>query len=222
MGSHTTKSDAIAQEIRRRVLSGEYPRAMRLRQDDLAADFGVSTTPIREALRVLESERLLVSEPHRGVRVAEAIDVDVIRAAYVVRRLVETFAVRKAIHRISPLDLVALRELLEVADKDAAEDGFDVTAANMRFHFYFYRRCGLPGLTAHIEQMWTSFPWDLMLNDPARRSKSRKEHWAILAAAQSGDAEQLVAAFEQHLARGMAAICEHLTGVPELDPFDVP
>lgn len=222
MGSHTTKSDAIAQEIRRRVLSGEYPRAMRLRQDDLAADFRVSITPVREALRVLESERLLVSEPHRGVRVAEAIDVEVIRAAYVVRRLVETFAIRKAIHRISPLDLIALRELLEAADKEAAEGGLDVSGFNMRFHFYFYRRCGLPELTAQIEQLWARFPWDLMLNNLPRRSKSREDHWAILTAAQSGDAEQLVAAFEQHLAGGMAAICELITGVPGSDPFDVP
>lgn len=219
MAGQMTKSGAIAQEIRRRVLSGEYPRGLRLRQDDLAAGFGVSITPVREALRVLESEKLLYSEPHRGVRVADAIDVESIKTAYVLRRLSETFAVRKAIHRLSPLDLDALEELLKSAE-DGQPDGPNPNDANRRFHFYFYNRCGLPGLTTQIEQMWASFPWDLMLIDPNRRAQSRNEHRAILTAARSGRADDLVAAFERHLAGGMAAISLHITGQPGVDPFD--
>lgn len=214
----STKSDAIAQEIRRRVLSGRYPRGTRLRQDELAADFGVSITPVREALRVLESERLLVAEPHRGVRVAELIDVDAIRAGYVVRRLAETFAVRRAASRLSRHDLGVLGRLLE--DAESGGDPAEPQAANHAFHFYFYERCGVPGLAERIDQLWATFPWDVMLADERRAVASQAEHRAILAAALSGDPDRLVAAFEHHLAAGMAALAAAL-GAPADDPFEM-
>ena len=214
----STKSDAIAQEIRRRVLSGRYPRGTRLRQDELAADFGVSITPVREALRVLESERLLVAEPHRGVRVAELIDVDAIRAGYVVRRLAETFAVRRAASRLSRHDLGVLGRLLE--DAESGGDSAEPQAANHAFHFYFYERCGVPGLAERIDQLWATFPWDVMLADERRAVASQAEHRAILAAARSGDPDRLVAAFEHHLAAGMAALAAAL-GAPADDPFEM-
>ena len=217
--SGSTKSDAIAQELRRRVLSGRYPRGTRLRQDELAADFGVSITPVREALRVLESERLLVAEPHRGMRVAELIDIDAIRAEYVVRRLAETFAVRRAASRLSRHDLGVLGRLLDDAESAAGGDSADPQAANHAFHFYLYERCGVPGLAERIEQLWARFPWDVMLSDERRAVASQAEHRAILSAAGSGDPDRLVAAFERHLAAGMAALAVTLGACPD-DPFD--
>jgi len=213
----STKSEAIAQVIRRRVLSGEYPRGLRLRQDDLAADFDVSITPVREALRILQSERLLVAEPHRGVRVAELIDIDVIRAAYVVRRLTETFAVRRAATRLSRHDLTVLGRLLD--DAETGTDSADPHEANHAFHFYFYERCGVPRLAERIEQLWMTFPWDVMLTDRRRAAASRAEHRKILSAARSSDADRLAAAFEAHLAAGMAALASAL-GAPSDDPFE--
>jgi DNA-binding GntR family transcriptional regulator len=213
----STKSEAIAQAIRRRVLSGEYPRGLRLRQDKLAADFGVSITPVREALRILESERLLVAEPHRGVRVAELIDIDGIRAAYVVRRLTEAFAIRRAATRLSRHDLSVLGRLLD--DAESGGDSADPHAANHAFHFYFYERCGVPGLAERIEQLWMTFPWDAMLTDHRRAEASRAEHRKILTAARSGNADRLTAAFETHLAAGMAALAAAL-GASAGDPFD--
>lgn len=213
----STKSEEIAQEIRRRVLSGRYRRGTRLRQDELAEDFGVSITPVREALRILESERLLVAEPHRGVRVAELIDIDAVRAAYVVRRLTETFAVRRAASRLSRHDLGVLRNLLDGAA--AGNDSADPQGANHAFHFYFYERCGVPGLADRIEQLWATFPWDVLLTDSRRAAASHAEHRKILTAARSGDADRLAAAFEQHLAAGMAALAAAL-GASADDPFD--
>ena len=81
-----TKRDQIVDELRRRILSGELARGERMPQDELARQFGASITPVREAMRQLEAEGLLVSEPHRGVRVA-GVDVDEVTATYVVRRL---------------------------------------------------------------------------------------------------------------------------------------
>jgi DNA-binding GntR family transcriptional regulator len=218
--AESTKRDQIAQRLRRAIVSGEVPRGRPLRQDELAAEFGVSITPVREALRLLESEHLVVSEPNKGVRVA-GIDVDAITAAYILRRLAESFAIRKAIYRMSPRDFDALRALLDEAESSEGSPSFDAYEANRRFHFAFYERCGIPELTKRIDSMWAGFPWDLMLSEPDRTAASNREHREILRAAASGDVDGAARALESHLAHGMAALRVHLTGAADADPFDV-
>ena len=138
-------------------------------QDELARDFGASITPVREALRLLEAEGLVVSEPHRGVRVA-GVDLDRVTATYVVRRLIESYAMRRATLRLSRRDLARARELLDrtpvPGDPAAARD------RNREFHFLLYDRCGMPELVERIASMWQAFPWDLMLDSDARAAAS--------------------------------------------------
>jgi DNA-binding GntR family transcriptional regulator len=87
--------DEVADELRERIYSGSYPLGSKLRQETLAEDLQVSRTPLREALRVLESEGLLHSEPGRGVRVVAA-DLDKYLAAYQLREVVDGLAARLA------------------------------------------------------------------------------------------------------------------------------
>jgi DNA-binding GntR family transcriptional regulator len=218
---HRTKRDAIVQALRRQIVAGDLPRGARMRQDELARQFDSSITPVREALRLLEAEGLLVSEPHRGARVA-AVDVDRLKATYVVRRLVESYAMRRVATRLSPRDLARLREIVERLE-GAVRSG-DVGAfreTNREFHFYFYERCGMPGLTERIEAMWQKFPWDLMLNSPERIRASQDEHRTILAAVEATEVDAAAAATERHIAGGFAAIAQRLADSegPVPDPF---
>jgi len=213
-GVPPTKRDQIVDELRRQILSGELARGERMPQDDLARQFSASITPVREALRQLEAEGLIVSEPHRGVRVA-AVDVDQVTATYVVRRLTETFAMRRATLRLSRRDLAQARRLL---DTDA--DGLSTRDRNREFHFLFYDRCGMPALTERIAGMWQAFPWDLMLDSADRAAQSHAEHLAILTAVEDGDPDRVAAATEMHLRNGFSAIRSRLAGSPGPDPFD--
>jgi DNA-binding GntR family transcriptional regulator len=106
-----TKRDQIFEELRRMILSGELPRGARLPQDDLARRFGASITPVREALRLLEADGIVVAEPHRGVRVA-GVDLEQVKATYVLRRLSESYAMRRAMLRVSRRDMATAREAL--------------------------------------------------------------------------------------------------------------
>lgn len=210
-----TKRDQIVDELRRQILSGELARGERMPQDDLARQFHASITPVREALRLLEAEGLVVSEPHRGVRVAAA-DVDEVTATYVVRRLTETFAMRRATLRLSRRDIAQARRLIE----DAGADGRSTRDRNREFHFLFYDRCGMPALTERIAGMWQAFPWDLMLDSAQRATQSRVEHLAILSAVEDGDPDRVAAATELHLRNGFSAILSRLVDSPGPDPFD--
>jgi DNA-binding GntR family transcriptional regulator len=215
------KRDRIVEDLRRKILSGELPRGARMPQDDLARQFDASITPVREALRLLEAEGLLVSEPHRGVRVA-GVDLDKVKATYVVRRLVESYAMQRVTTRLSPRDLARARSMIEKMETES--DIGDVDAFrhdNREFHFFFYERCGMPALSEQIEGMWQAFPWDLMLNTPERTHQSHLEHVAIIEAIESGDVAAVAAATEAHIAQGFDAIARRLTeDVDEVpDPF---
>lgn len=213
-----TKRDLIVEELRRLILSGELPRGERLRQDDLAARFSASITPVREALRALEAEGLAVSEPHRGVRVA-GIDLDRVTATYVVRRLTEAYAVARATTRLSLRDLRGVEELVEAVA--AASDPVERRALNRELHFTLYRRCGLPGMVAEIESLWSAFPWDVSLGSDERARASDAEHRVLLAALRAGDPDAARAAAEDHIRHGFADLQARLTGSAGTDPFEL-
>jgi DNA-binding GntR family transcriptional regulator len=208
------KRDQIVDELRRRILAGTLPRGARLPQDELARDFGASITPVREALRLLEAEGLVVAEPHRGVRVA-GVDLAQVTATYVVRRLIESYAMRRATLRLSRRDLARARDIL---DRDAA-DPAAARARNRAFHFLLYDRCGMPELVERIAALWQAFPWDLMLDSDARPAASHREHLDLLAALDTGDPDAVAAATERHLSNGFAAIRQQLTSAEGPDPF---
>jgi DNA-binding GntR family transcriptional regulator len=101
--------DRLAGAIQTRVLSGDVPVGTRLRQEALAEEFGVSRTPVREALRKLQSTGLVELLPNRGA-VVRGPSAREIREAYEVRAELEGLAAELAAGRISDADLLRLRE----------------------------------------------------------------------------------------------------------------
>src|SRR3954468_7639637 len=104
--------DKLASDLQRRVLSGEFPSGTRLRQSALAAEFGVSRTPIREALRKLQEGGLVELQPHRGALV-RGLSAREIRQAYEVRAELEALAAELAATRIRHDELDRLNEAQE-------------------------------------------------------------------------------------------------------------
>jgi DNA-binding GntR family transcriptional regulator len=216
-----TKRDVIVHELRAAIISGELERGSRMQQDDLARRFESSITPVREALRLLEAEGLVVSEPHRGVRVA-SVDLERIKAKYVNRRLLESYAMRRATRRMSRRDLDVAHELLDATTAAGrSDDPAKVREANTEFHFFFYERCAMPGLVAEIGALWDTFPWDLLLSGDGRGRDSAAEHQAIYDAVLAGDLDAVAHETEVHIANGYAALHHHLTGHAGSDPFDL-
>jgi len=216
------KHDRIVEELHKLILSGELPRGTRLQQDQLAARFDTSITPVREALRLLESQGLVISEAHRGVRIA-AIDEEDLKATYVMRRLLEPYAVRRATLRVSRKDLLEAERLNErMVAAATVGDRWGVREANRAYHFVFYERCGLPSLAERIEGLWLVFPWDIsLLNVDARTDASAQEHRAIIEAVRDGDDITAADVTAAHLLRSYLAVMERLTGQPAIDPFQI-
>lgn len=91
-------ADELAGAVRARILDGKLPAGVRLREQELSADYDVARHTVRAALRILAAEGLAVLEPHRGARVAALGAADV-RGLYEVRTALEVEAARLALAR---------------------------------------------------------------------------------------------------------------------------
>jgi DNA-binding GntR family transcriptional regulator len=217
-GTPTTKAARIAEELREAIATGVLPQGTRLYQDELAVRFSTSITPVREALRQLHAEGLVVVESHRGVTVSTP-DVERITAIYVLRRLVEPFAARRAATRLSRQDFARARATNEsLLEAQQAGDRLLERQLNRDFHFVFYEACGLPTVVAEIERFWATFPWAEL--HVVRGIESYSEHEQILDAMVENDQPRIQQLFETHLHNGYRALMAHLGHDGASDPFD--
>jgi DNA-binding GntR family transcriptional regulator len=157
-----SKSDIIAAFVRDMIITGQAEPNSPLRQRDLAQRFGVSPTPVREALRRLEAEGLVKYDLHRGATVIDG-SFEPNEENYWVRSALEPFAARLAAVRISEEELAALDEIHAELCKPSETDGSINTDAhyhdlNRRFHFGIYEAAQSPLLLALVRLLWQSFP----------------------------------------------------------------
>jgi DNA-binding GntR family transcriptional regulator len=182
---------------------------VRLRQETLAAQFGVSRTPVREALRKLEARGIVELEPHRGALVRGPTARE-IRDAYEVRAELEGLAAELATARIRDRELHALREaeamfrhtiaeLLDgrrrakTAPASAPSDG-EWSRANDLFHRAIQDAAGNRRLVEVVEHLHRSFPrdltWAALADSSVLLEQNVDEHHRILEAIERGDAEE--------------------------------
>jgi DNA-binding GntR family transcriptional regulator len=150
---HRTLAAAAADELRRRILGGEYPGDSQLRQEALSRELGISRIPLREALVQLESEGLVKIVPHRGAVVAE-LSVDEIEELFGLRALLEPHLLRASTPHLTAADYRALEEILseygeELRSRHVARWG----ELNTALHGLLYRRAALPRTAAIVSSL---------------------------------------------------------------------
>lgn len=196
-GRDETLAVRISRTLADRIIAGEIAPDARLRQDHVAAEFGASHVPVREAFRRLESQGLAVSMPRRGVRVA-SFGLAEVREVAEMRAALEVLALRHAAPNLTPA-------LLEEADAAirAADESRDVRsweAANRRFHRLLATPCGMPRLLAAIDDLHQAsarFLFAAWRSDWEARTDH--DHRAILASLRAGDVESACAILGRHV-----------------------
>ncbi|WP_318211601.1 MULTISPECIES: GntR family transcriptional regulator [unclassified Streptomyces] len=207
-----TAQQFVLEELRRAITSGELRPGGQIRQDALAARFEVSRVPLREALKALEAEGLVVHHIHRGYFVAELSLAD-LEEIYRIRELLETEAVRLAVRRM-PDGIVATLERIQREVERAADEG-DVpamAAANRRFHFTLVEASGMPRLVRLIATLWDSTDAyrSLYYTEDPHRKQAVREHRAVISALRHGDEDATVRWLDEHRAHAVAALREVL------------
>lgn len=197
-----TKLDLVEQLLIREIASGEIAPGEPLRQLELADRLGISATPVREALRRLEAQGLVVRHPHRGVRVAE-VEPGQMSELYIIRAALEGLAVEHAVPHLTPKDIRALEQIHERLEVGRAKGALkSLRKLNYDFHTRLYRHSELPRLIRIIDSLWPLFPWDSIWAIPGRAASSAVEHQEILDALNEGDAVAAGAAMRRHIESG--------------------
>ncbi|MET9649627.1 GntR family transcriptional regulator [Streptomyces sp. NPDC006460] len=192
-----SRTQFVLEAIKHDILTGGLRPGHALVETELAARFGVSKTPVREALKTLAGSGLVVMSQYKGVTV-RMVDADMAREVYDVRLLLEPEAVRRTVATGASLD--AAHDALHRAA--GAEDQAERSLANRDFHRALYLPCGNPLLGRMLDEVrdqaalvstvaWAAVPsWE----------REAAEHEEILRLARSGDVAGAGRAVHDHIA----------------------
>jgi DNA-binding GntR family transcriptional regulator len=193
-----------ARELRDRILTGRLAPGTRIDLDGLSDEFGISRTPVREALLELSYEGLVAVTPRSGITVVGITPDDAVDNFAVLAAL-EGKAAEWATARITPEQLAELRDLA-----DAIFETDDVVDANRRFHRALNLASGSPRLLTYIRQAVRVVPASLFEMFPEQEGRSRAEHAALLDAMGRGDASEARSIAETHVLDAGAALGDWL------------
>jgi DNA-binding GntR family transcriptional regulator len=194
----------IEQRLRNDIVAGEFPFGARLIIEDLATRYGVSHMPIREALRILHGEGLVVIEPNRGARV-RPIYRGFIEDVFDVRCAIETMLARRAAERREPRHLAALRDAAaELEAHVAAGEHALVPVANRRFHGVINEAAGNPGALPIVDSHWLLLAALLKRYGygDGRFQRVIEEHQHLIQAIERRDAHSAATLMGAHIEKG--------------------
>ena len=229
--------DRLAATIQARVLSGEIVRGTRLPQEGLAAEFGVSRTPVREALRKLQAAGVVEVLPNRGA-VVRGPSAREIRESYEVRTELEGLAAELATARMGDAHLLRLRESEELfrtsvgqlvaglrGGKDAPWDEHDAwVRANDLFHQTILEAAGNRRLAEVLGDLRRSFPRELAWSALSANSRRLEDnvllHGAILDAIERRDAAAARQSRVAHIRTAGELVLHYFETVAEPLPDD--
>ncbi len=193
-----TIRERAATELRDRVLTGRLRAGDRLDLDQVAAEFGTSRTPVREALLELSFEGLVEVAPRSGITVIGITPEDAVDNFAVLAAL-SGKAAEWATARITPDRLTELRRLADAIFESNDTVPADVVAANGRFHRALNVASGSPRLLTFLRQAVRVVPTSFFELFPEQEEHSREEHAALLDAIERGDAAGARTIAEAHV-----------------------
>ena len=204
VGLRRLACDAIKSAITEMDIYGR-PGEIRLDERQLSQDLGVSRTPIREALSVLEQEGFVRSVPRRGIYVVRKTKREVIEMI-TVWAAIESLAARLAAERASESDLRALRELFTQFEENPSEHISEYSQANMAFHKAIIRMGGCALMSELTDNLFIHMRAvrAVTMRQDNRARRSIRDHMNIISALEKRDpdlAERLVREHTLGLAR---------------------
>jgi DNA-binding GntR family transcriptional regulator len=218
---HRTMAEYALEQLREAIILGELPAGTPLRLDDLARSFGMSISPIREAVRQLEALGLAKHVPHQGARVLD-FDIEELRDLFSVRLSLESLAVRRAAERFTDADAEAAAACLARFDQMSASGDIRGTMrAHTDFHFTLYEASGLGWLVALIRPAWDRserFRPALLTSKSGPQEQHRGFDQELLTACAGHDPDAAAAALHDHLELASVIFQTELAGRGIFDP----
>jgi len=211
--SPSVTSERIAANLRTEILNGLIKPGQRLRQEEVAQRLGTSRLPVREALRMLETEGLIENESNKGARVPR-LDMHSLDVIYQMRERLEPLALAVS---LPLLGLAEIRELSRIQDRIEAK--FDIARfldLDREFHLLSYSECPVDQLSAMVLRMWNSTQSYrrafVSMSGPERAWVINAEHRLLIDAIERGDVPDADRHLSGHIRRTRIELARH----PEL------
>jgi DNA-binding GntR family transcriptional regulator len=206
---YATKSDFAYRRVRELVLSGELPPGAVINQAALAQELGVSTTPLREALRRLKQQGLVELDAHRDARVT-GLSAEEAQHLLEVRLSLDPLAAALAAERRTEQDVAGLQELREGLQALPTDPTAAQLDAHRRFHAAVYRASHNPLLVQMLDDLWDAADryrrHGLEVERTAEeRARTDHEHALLVRAVADGDARTAERVMRQHVERSSGA-----------------
>lgn len=200
--SFLSKQDQVADILRERIIAGTYDRGTQIKQADVAKELGVSITPVREALLMLEAEGYLRRRPHKGLIVPELISTQS-REIYELRLMLERELTAIALSRMSTGKLEELKDLQRgVVRAIESGDFLAMRMANVRFHFRLYELAERPQTLQFVRILWAKYPFTVQDTKRDRPLRMAHEHDVFLERIEADDHAGAIDAMVQHIRNG--------------------
>ena len=217
-----TAHEFVYDTLRRAILGGALPGGAHLVQADIASRLSVSTTPVREALRDLAAEGLVVFRPHIGAVVRE-LNLAELAELYDIRKALEPLAIRRAAERITPDELAEATSLAR--QMEAESDPATWAVLNRKFHQVLEDAAQAPFIQSvlrGVQDISAIYVARSLVARPARMTSGNKQHRGLIAALRRHDgdaaASQLVAHLDATLQTALAVSADDIQPGPPADP----
>lgn len=198
--------------IEAEIIAGHLAAGERVTEDSLAKRLGLSRTPVREAMRVLEGQGLIVRRRSRGTYVADRAAPEESKVLYELRVPLESFLAEQAAERIEPVDIETLRAVQQAFERALSDQGGSVELRDLRvldsdFHWTIYNAAG-SDLTSVVSSYWGRLQRELYdrvyLSD--RPPPFARQHDLIIVALENRDAAAARKLMAEHIEAGWKAI----------------
>lgn len=211
-----TKTDWVAEELRKEVLRKQLSPGDSLQQEEVAQRLGVSSTPVREAFAILEAEGLLEKRAHRGVVVARR-DATELADIYEMRMILEPHAFRRALGHITEALIAQLEEAVGEAERALQKpDVHACRRANSRFHEILVEASGSDVFTEVTKSLIARSLYAIPL-EPSAIGQSVTKHFEIVRALKDGNGVVATRLMREHL-KHMNDMLRSSAGVPKGKP----
>jgi DNA-binding GntR family transcriptional regulator len=205
---HKTMAAAVADSLRQRILNGELPPGVQLRQDALAEQFGISRIPVREALLQLEANNLVKIMPHRGA-VVTGVSLEELEDIFQLRGQLEPQLLVVSAMHLTPADIQALRAVASAySDTLAGGEVLRWGELNRRFHLDLLRHAQRPRSLSILSGLLQDCdrPTRLQLSTADDMARAEQEHGRILDLCEARRIDEAAAALRAHVEHVGAAL----------------
>jgi DNA-binding GntR family transcriptional regulator len=217
-----TKHLLVYERLRQGIIKGTLRPGQKLVMATLAKKFKTSETPIREAIRRLESDGYVTFTPHSGAVVTE-INQQELSEIYVIRISLEALATRLAVPYISQDDMTWLKKKNDEMKAVVAKNQYEQLARlNKAFHLRIYKAAPFPRLYRMISDLWDAFErWPSVFTYiPERAAAALIEHEQIIEALEKADVDRADDLMKEQKKKSLKALQHYMvqrsTGSPEM------